>query len=118
MYVYIHIYISIYIYMYLFIYIYIYMYLYIYIFIYIQFVYLCTHKCSLVSRRLRCRRLVGSQIADFGLSALGDTHDENGQMNTVCGTPDYIAPEVCARARATPDSSASNWVRQLESLTT
>ncbi|KAJ1476218.1 kinase-like domain-containing protein [Baffinella frigidus] len=44
------------------------------------------------------------KIADFGLSALGDTHDENGQMNTVCGTPDYIAPEVVIIAAEGPHS--------------
>jgi serine/threonine protein kinase len=34
------------------------------------------------------------KIADFGLSSLGNTHDESGQLSTVCGTPDYIAPEI------------------------
>ena len=32
------------------------------------------------------------KIADFGLAKL--TNPQNGQMETICGTPQYVAPEV------------------------
>ncbi|XP_020224762.1 CBL-interacting protein kinase 2-like [Cajanus cajan] len=37
------------------------------------------------------------KVADFGLSALVESHRHDSMLHTVCGTPAYVAPEVISR---------------------
>ncbi|OIV98419.1 hypothetical protein TanjilG_16746 [Lupinus angustifolius] len=37
------------------------------------------------------------KVADFGLSALVESHHQESMLSTVCGTPAYVAPEVISR---------------------
>ncbi|KAK7281060.1 hypothetical protein RIF29_08720 [Crotalaria pallida] len=37
------------------------------------------------------------KVADFGLSALVESHQQENMLQTVCGTPAYVAPEVISR---------------------
>lgn len=37
------------------------------------------------------------KVADFGLSALVESHREDSMLHTICGTPAYVAPEVLSR---------------------
>ncbi|KAL1290128.1 hypothetical protein HN51_058514 [Arachis hypogaea] len=37
------------------------------------------------------------KVADFGLSALVESHSQANMLQTVCGTPAYVAPEVISR---------------------
>ncbi|TKY47613.1 CBL-interacting protein kinase 2 [Spatholobus suberectus] len=37
------------------------------------------------------------KVADFGLSALVESHRQDNMLHTVCGTPAYVAPEVISR---------------------
>ncbi|XP_006657037.1 CBL-interacting protein kinase 25-like [Oryza brachyantha] len=48
------------------------------------------------------------KVADFGLSALPDTERREGYLQTVCGTPMYIAPEVFSR-RGYDGAKADVW---------
>lgn len=34
------------------------------------------------------------KVSDFGLSALKDSHRQDGLLHTTCGTPAYVAPEI------------------------
>ncbi|XP_042515282.1 CBL-interacting serine/threonine-protein kinase 3-like [Macadamia integrifolia] len=35
------------------------------------------------------------KISDFGLSAFSQQIRDDGLLHTACGTPNYVAPEVC-----------------------
>ena len=36
------------------------------------------------------------KLSDFGLGALAEARAADGMLRTVCGTPNYAAPEVLA----------------------
>ncbi|XP_004500544.1 CBL-interacting protein kinase 2-like [Cicer arietinum] len=48
------------------------------------------------------------KVADFGLSALVESHSRNNMLQTVCGTPAYVAPEV-VRRRGYNGAKADVW---------
>lgn len=47
------------------------------------------------------------KITDFGLSKI--INDENTIMQTVCGTPAYVAPEVLNRKFCSYDQQVDIW---------
>ncbi|KAI4306934.1 hypothetical protein L6164_030173 [Bauhinia variegata] len=48
------------------------------------------------------------KVTDFGLSALVESHREGNLLNTTCGTPAYVAPEVISR-KAYDGAKADIW---------
>ena len=48
------------------------------------------------------------KVADFGLSALVESHRQKDMLHTICGTPAYVAPEVISR-RGYDGTKADVW---------
>ncbi|KAK7311166.1 hypothetical protein RJT34_09121 [Clitoria ternatea] len=48
------------------------------------------------------------KVADFGLSAIVESHHQDNMLHTVCGTPAYVAPDVISR-KGYDGSKADVW---------
>ena len=75
------------------------------------------HSRSVVHRDLKMGNIfldgnMDLKIGDFGLAAVLVSDDEIGQVirrTTLCGTPNYIAPEVLAKGKGGHDFKADIW---------
>mmetsp|Transcript_33073 Transcript_33073/g.92626 ORF Transcript_33073/g.92626 Transcript_33073/m.92626 type:complete len:516 (+) Transcript_33073:65-1612(+) len=73
------------------------------------------HKVGVHHRDLKPENLLldeddNLKISDFGLSALSDISADQSMCHTVCGTPNYVAPEVLQKhARGYDAGKADVW---------
>ena len=69
------------------------------------------HERNVIHRDLKMGNLFMDQIGDFGLAAIYLNESDEGfvsRRTTLCGTPNYIAPEILDR-KAGHDHKVDLW---------